>query len=296
MRETRRDMQIVFQEPAESLNPQRAIGPQIGEPLRIHTSSRKERQARVAELLELVGMPAGLARARPGGLSAGVMQRCAIARAIATDPKLLVLDEPTSALAPEAEAEVIGLLRDLQARTNMAYVFISHDLRLVRAFCDNVVVMYLSQVVESGKQAEVFSDPRHPYTRALLAAALARNPRARHDRATRLDRLAGEIPSPIDLPNGCYLQSRCRFAVARCGTEPQELVAMPDGRSVRCWRALEGTTPGNASDTTTPPQTVPTAGSKSEGLGAQPSEREKREEIGGKQFWCRSMTSRGSER
>ncbi len=242
LRAARSDMQIVFQEPAESLNPQLSIGLQVGEPLRIHTSlSRKERKRRVGELLELVGLPAGLARARPGGLSAGVMQRCAIARAIATDPKLLVLDEPTSALAPEAEADVMRLLREIQADRNIAYVFISHDLGLVRAFCDRVVVMYLSQIVESGGQTEVFNEPRHPYTRALLAAALARDPRQRHARATRKDRLAGEIPSPIDLPRGCYLRSRCAYAQPRCGEEPQELGVMDDGRSVRCWRVAEGT-------------------------------------------------------
>jgi oligopeptide/dipeptide ABC transporter ATP-binding protein len=241
LRHLRARMQMVFQEPLDSLNPRLSIGSQLEDPLRIHTHlDRKQRRARVRELLEMVGLPASVAGAYPGSLSGGTAQRCSIARAIATVPNLIVLDEPTSALAPEAETELIALLRRLQAATGVAYIFISHDLSLVGEVCERVAVMYLSQIVEMGTIGEVFSKPLHPYTRALLAATLRPDPEQRKSGESRWERMGGEIPSPVDLPVGCYLASRCLYAKERCKVEPQVLSAVSDGRLVRCWRAYEG--------------------------------------------------------
>jgi oligopeptide/dipeptide ABC transporter ATP-binding protein len=242
LRHLRAQMRIVFQEPLETLNPSLTIGRQVAEPLRIHLHmNRAERAARVRELLTLVGLPADVAEAYPGALSAGAAQRCSIARAIATDPKLVVLDEPTSALAPEAEAELISLLGHLQDKFGIAYIFISHNLSLVGEICDRIAVMYLSQVVETGTVKQVFENPQHPYTRALLAATLRPDPSQRREVGVRWERLEGEIPSPIDLPVGCYLAGRCLYAKERCHHEPQLLQpAALDGRPVRCWRAGEG--------------------------------------------------------
>jgi oligopeptide/dipeptide ABC transporter ATP-binding protein len=243
LRSLRSDLQIVFQEPFDALNPQLTIGYQVGEPLRIHTDlSRDARKARVRELLDLVGLPARIADSLPGALSLGALQRCSIARAIASQPKLIVLDEPTSALSPEAEAGVIRLLDDLQQQLGLAYLFISHDLSLVNEICNRVAVMYLSQVVEFGTREEIFSNPRHPYTRALLAAALTPDPRRRRNDEARAERLRGEIPSPIDLPDGCYLASRCPYVRDRCRAEPQQLQEVPDAHRhrARCWRMVEG--------------------------------------------------------
>ena len=241
MRKLRTDVQIVFQEPFDSLNPQMTVGRQIGEPLRIHIDLGKTaRKTRVLELLELVGLPPSTYEALPRQLSPGALQRASIARAMSTDPKLIVLDEPTSALAPEAEAEVIGLLKRIQEETGIAYIFISHDLSLVGEICDSVAIMYLSQVIESGTREQVFDNPRHPYSRALLAAVLLPDPSKRRDDAARAERLEGEIPSPIDLPAGCFLASRCHFVRDRCESEPQQLLsAGEDGHDARCWRVAE---------------------------------------------------------
>ena len=177
LRRMRTDLQIVFQEPFDSLNPQMTVGRQIVEPLRIHEKlGRRERRDRALELVRMVGLPPSVVDAIPKMLSPGALQRASIARAIATEPKLIVLDEPTSALPPEAELEIIALLKDLQRRLGLTYVFISHDLSLVRTMCDRVAVMYLSQIVESGTSAELFSNARHPYSRALLASVLVPNP------------------------------------------------------------------------------------------------------------------------
>ena len=241
MRRLRTDVQIVFQEPFDSLNPQMTVGRQIGEPVRIHGSlDTGSRKRRVHELLELVGLPPTTYEALPRQLSPGALQRASIARAMATDPKLIVLDEPTSALAPEAEAEIISLLKRIQIETGIAYIFISHDLSLVGEICDNVAIMYLSQVVETGTRDQVFGNARHPYSRALLAAVLFPDPTKRRDESARAERLEGEIPSPIDLPRGCYLASRCHFVRDRCMEEPQALVeAGESGHLARCWRVVE---------------------------------------------------------
>ncbi len=241
MRALRKDMQIVFQEPFDSLNPQMRIGKQIVEPLRIHMKmSKRERRARALELLNLVGLPDHVVDALPSMLSPGALQRCSIARAISTSPKLIVLDEPTSALPPEAEAEVMALLKSLQERLGLTYIFISHDLSLVKSFCNRVAVMYLSQVIEVGDREQIFNHPRHPYSRALLASVLLPDPKQRRDLSERAERLEGEIPSPIDLPKGCYLATRCPYVRDRCRTEAQELKPAGVAHLARCWRMTEG--------------------------------------------------------
>jgi peptide/nickel transport system ATP-binding protein len=245
IRSLRSDMQIVFQEPFDSLNPQIRIGRQITEPLRIHRRIGRGEAKKAAErLLRMVGLPPTVADVLPSSLSAGAQQRCSIARAISTEPKLIVLDEPTSALPPESEIEIISLLKSLQQRLEVTYLFISHDLSLVRSICDRVAVMYLSQVVEVGDHEAIFEKPQHPYTRALLAAHLLPDPRYRAQPGERRNVLKGEIPSPIDLPLGCYLASRCpHVKPPRCVEEHQHLLpedAPPDAQLVRCWRVSEG--------------------------------------------------------
>ena len=198
LRRLRQHVQIVFQEPFDSLNPQMTIARQVAEPLRIHSDlTRSQRRDRSLELLQMVGLPPSAGDALPRAMSPGAMQRASIARAIATDPEVIVLDEPTSALSPEAEIAIISLLEDLQDRLGLAYIFISHDMSLVRSICD----------------------------RRLPGA-----------------RLEGEIPSPIDLPEGCFLASRCPFAQERCRAEPQQLRAVPGAgdQHSRCWRMVEG--------------------------------------------------------
>ena len=242
VRHLRTDMQIVFQEPFDALNPQITIWKQVVEPLRIHTDmSKQQRRERSLELLALVGLPPSVADAIPAMLSPGALQRASIARAISTNPKLVVLDEPTSALPPEAEAEIMALLKRLQRELGLTYIFISHDLALVRSICDRVAIMYLSQVVELGAREEIFNHPRHPYSRALLASVLLPDPKQRRDQSNRAERLEGEIPSPINLPQGCYLATRCPYVKDRCRQEPQRLtMAGQNDHFARCWRMTEG--------------------------------------------------------
>ncbi len=237
-RALRPKMQIVFQDPYDSLDPRWTAADALGEPLDLHTGLRgPARAARIAELLALVGLEPEAAQARPRMLSAGQQQRLGIARALACEPDLIVLDEPTSALAPAARTAIILLLRALQQRLQLAYLFISHDLATVRHLSHRVAVMYLSQIVEVGDRDQIFQAPAHPYTRALLAAHLDTDPSHRRPEHPPGVRLQGEIPSPVDLPPGCYLAGRCPEAVAQCAVEPQGLRSWEDGRLVRCWRA-----------------------------------------------------------
>ena len=239
MRSVRQRVRIVFQEPTLSMNPQLSVGYQIADPLRIHTKlTRAQRKVRAGELLESVGLSARMVNAYPAGLSGGELQRCSIARALASSPELIVLDEPTSALPPATRRDIIELLKRLQVETNVAYVFISHDLSLVRSFCDQVAVMYLGRIVEQSTTAQLFESPAHPYTAALLAAQLAVDPDARS--SARSGRLIGEIPSAIDLPRGCSLASRCPHVVTRCQDEDQPLQNVGRDHLAACWRVAEG--------------------------------------------------------
>lgn len=240
MRSVRQRVRIVFQEPALSMNPQLSVGYQIAEPLRIHTDlGRAQRKARAGELLESVGLPPSFVNAYPSGLSGGELQRCSIARALASSPDLIVLDEPTSALPPSTRREIIELLKRLQAKTGVAYVFISHDLSLVRSFCDEVAVMYLGHIVEQTTTARLFEAPAHPYTAALLAAQLSLDPLER-DSGASTERLVGEIPSAIDLLRGCALSGRCPHVTERCRNEDQPLRQVAPGHLAACWRVAAG--------------------------------------------------------
>ena len=241
LRRYRTKLQIVFQDPFDSMNPRWSVAEVIGEMLDLHTSlTGAAKTARIGELLAMVGLDPALHDASPRQLSAGGQQRIAIARAIATSPDFIVLDEPTSALTPETTAEIIHLLMDLSAQLGLAYLFISHDLTTVRYICHQVAVMYLGQIVEIGTKEQVFNTPRHPYSKALLSSHLF--PDIEHRRVERKDRtsLEGEIPSPINLPKGCYLYGRCPSQVERCRDMPQVLSTLPDERKVRCWRVEAG--------------------------------------------------------
>jgi len=239
-RSLRSELQIVFQEPGEALNPRMTVARLVGEPLRLHgMRDERQRRSRISELLGQVGLGARVADAKPGELSSGNQQRVAIARALATSPRFIVLDEPTSSLPPDATSGILQLLRDLQRELGLSYLFISHDLSLVRHFCDRVAVMYLGQVVELGPLEAVFDDPQNPYSRALLASVLRKDPaHRRRDNAPTLV-LSGEIPSPVDLPKACYLAGRCPIAKERCHHDAQEL-ATAGRQQVRCWRITEG--------------------------------------------------------
>lgn len=243
-RDYRSRLQIVFQNPFDALNPRWTVGDTLKEPLDLHTDlSPSDKKNRIRELLKLVGLEESFLGELPRQLSAGKQQRISIARAIATNPEFIVLDEPTSALAPAARAEIIQLLIDLQNRLGLSYLFISHDLSTIKYICHRVAVMYLSQIVEIGTKEQIFNHPQHPYSKALLSAVLFPNPEERRiDREVR-EALQGEIPSPINLPKGCYLYSRCPIAHERCRDLPQTLQPIPDGRQIRCWRVAEGDAP-----------------------------------------------------
>lgn len=226
-----RQMQMVFQDPSESLNPRLTVRDVLNEPLKLHlTLGRRAREQRVLELLELVGLGAEHLRRYPHQLSGGQRQRVGIARAIATNPSLVILDEPTSSLDMSVRRHVLRLLLDLQLQLELSYLLISHDLTVVRQVAQRVAVMYLGKIVEQGPTEEIFTSPRHPYTQALLSAV----PRpAWAPRRSRL-RLHGEIPSPLDLPAGCRLQSRCPLVRDECRVTHPEPTRLGGGHEVAC--------------------------------------------------------------
>jgi oligopeptide/dipeptide ABC transporter ATP-binding protein len=236
IRHLRPHMQLVFQEPFDSLDPQMTVGQIVAEPLRLHTSlSQRGRREKVIELLEQVGLSSQTASRYPHQIAAGQQQRVGIARAIATKPKFMVLDEPVSSLDPTARAEIIDLLIDLQERTGIAYLFISHDLMTVRYLCNWVAVMYLGKIVEMSTTEELFENPIHPYTQALLSAVPAPDPEIRRTKFV----LKGEIPSPINLPTGCALHARCPSAVPACRSVLPQLEEITNRHWVSCIRARE---------------------------------------------------------
>lgn len=240
LKELRSQMQIVLQDPYDSVDLRWTVAKILTEPLDVHTSmDRAQKRERVRELMALVDLDESMLDKRPRDLGAGALQRVNIARSMATNPEFVILDEPTSVLAPSARASLIALLRRLQRELGLSFLFISHDLTTVSEVCDRVVVMYLSQIVEIGRTSDVFEAPRHPYTRALIASHLSDDTSNRRVDRVNKDTLAGEIPSPIDLPVGCYLYSRCQYRLERCRNEPQKLAPDVTGRLVRCWRAQE---------------------------------------------------------
>jgi oligopeptide transport system ATP-binding protein len=215
----RRRVQMVFQDPFASLNPRLNAAELISEPWRTHRDlvPRKDQAARVRSLLEMVGLRASDAHRYPQEFSGGQRQRIGIARALALDPDVIVCDEPVSALDLSVQAQVLNLLAELQAQLGVAYVFISHDLSVVRHVADRVAVMYLGNVVESGRTEELFAHPRHPYTAALVSSAPA--PLGEGGPARERILLSGEVPSPVDPPSGCRFRTRCWLAVDRCAEE-----------------------------------------------------------------------------
>ncbi|MDE0653423.1 MAG: ATP-binding cassette domain-containing protein [bacterium] len=236
MRRVRSQLGIVFQDPYASLNPRMTLRNIVAEGLRVwHPEADLDR--RVAELLELVGLPARFGRRYPHELSGGQRQRVAIARALAPGPSLLICDEPVSALDVSVQAQILNLLADLQYELRLTILFISHDLAVVRHVCERVAVMHLGRIVEIGTRAQVYDNPRHPYTAALLSAVPVPDPARRHD--GRRVQLAGEIPSPLDPPSGCTFRTRCRHAAERCAVEDPELALRGVDHPVACHFAAD---------------------------------------------------------
>jgi peptide/nickel transport system ATP-binding protein/oligopeptide transport system ATP-binding protein len=231
LRPVRRSMQIVFQDPFASLNPRMRAGDIVGEPLAVHgLATGDQREARVAQLFAQVGLRPDQMRNFPHQFSGGQRQRLCIARALALSPRLIVCDEPVSALDVSIQAQVINLLIDLQRRHGLSYLFIAHDLAVVAHISHRVAVMYLGRVVEIADKDELFSSPRHPYTRALLASVPIADPKTK--RLTPL--IDGDVPSPVNPPSGCAFHTRCRFAMARCKTERPQLRGVGPRHQVAC--------------------------------------------------------------
>ncbi len=233
MRPLRAALQIVFQNPWGAFNPRMTIRSALEEPLLLHTAANtSERATRVRELAEQVRMPSAALDRYPHELSGGQLQRIGIARAIATRPRLIVLDEPTSSLDLSVRAGVLALLDEIRRETGVALLFISHDLETVELITDRVLVLYLGTVVEAARTADLFADPAHPYTQALLSATLKPDPL----QPTHRHALQGEIPRPTVLPPGCVFASRCPIAVAACAREAPVAITLPNDHAARCSR------------------------------------------------------------
>jgi oligopeptide/dipeptide ABC transporter ATP-binding protein len=233
LRPYRREMQIIFQDPFSSLDPRMNAGEIVGEPLQVHRiADGKERARRVAELFEQVGMRATQMRSLPHEFSGGQRQRLCIARALALNPKLIVADEPVSALDVSIQAQVINLMMDLQREKRLSYLFIAHDLAVVSHISHRIAVMYLGKIVEYADKTTLFRNPLHPYTEALLAAVPVPNPKLRRARRT----LPGDVPSPMRPPPGCAFHTRCPYAEARCRVEAPRLQEIAPGHAVSCHR------------------------------------------------------------
>jgi len=231
MRAMRREMQIIFQDPYSSLNPRMTVGNIIGEALEIHGLAKgKKKEKRVKELLETVGLTAHHMRRYPHEFSGGQRQRIGVARALAVDPKLIVCDEPVSALDVSIQAQVINLMEDLQDDFDLTYLFIAHDLSVVKHISDRIAVMYLGKIVEMADKNELFENPIHPYTQALLSAIPIPDPTIKREKII----LKGDVPSPVNPPSGCRFHTRCPYVMDICKTEEPEFVDWGDGHYAAC--------------------------------------------------------------
>jgi oligopeptide transport system ATP-binding protein len=232
LRAVAREMQIIFQDPFASLNPRMTVGAIVGEGLVIHKLADSPRaiEERVAQLLQTVGLSPDQMRRYPHEFSGGQRQRIGIARALAVNPKLVICDEPVSALDVSIQAQVINLLEDLQQQFNLAYLFVAHDLSVVEHISHRVAVMYLGRIVETARARELYTSPKHPYTEALLAAVPIPDPTVRRKRIV----LEGDVPNPIRPPSGCHFHPRCPKAQARCKVEPPTLRELAPGHLAAC--------------------------------------------------------------
>jgi peptide/nickel transport system ATP-binding protein len=239
MRKLRRRMQMVFQDPYSSLNPRRNVANIVEEPLNVHGIAHgKEADKRVRELLEVVGLPRNAGKRYPHEFSGGQRQRIGLARALALNPDLIVADEPVSALDVSIQAQMINLLEELQDEFDLTYLFIAHDLAVVRHISDRIAVMYLGKIVEVAPSARLYERPLHPYTKALLSAVPIPDPNIESKRERIL--LTGDLPSPINPPRGCRFHTRCPFAqTERCPTDVPELRVLENGHTVACHYAEE---------------------------------------------------------
>jgi peptide/nickel transport system ATP-binding protein len=241
LRSLRREIQMIFQDPFTSLNPRMTLLDLVGEPLLIHgMKSRREREERVADLLRRVGLRPEYMRRFPHAFSGGERQRIGIARALALQPRLVVADEPVSALDVSVQAQILNLLFDLQEEFRLTYLFVAHDLSVVRYISNRVAVMYVGRIVELGETEALFTTPKHPYTAALLSAVPEPDPRVRGKRIV----LQGEVANPASPPSGCYFHPRCPYAIEVCRTEAPVFQEISPGHLVSCHRARELTLAG----------------------------------------------------
>jgi oligopeptide transport system ATP-binding protein len=230
LKELRREIQLIFQDPDASLDPRMTVGDSIGEPLVIHNmGDEKQRNERVAELMKQVGLEAGQASLYPHEFSGGQKQRIGIARALAMNPRLIIADEPVSALDVSIQAQILNLMMDIQEKFGLAYLFIAHDLSVIQYMAHRVVIMYLGKIVELSDKNELFKNPLHPYTEALLSAVPSIKPKTK-DRIL----LHGDVPSPLNPPSGCYFHPRCHRKLPICSQVEPELTELSDGHFVSC--------------------------------------------------------------
>ncbi|MBW1695478.1 MAG: ATP-binding cassette domain-containing protein [Deltaproteobacteria bacterium] len=231
LKSLRQDMQIIFQDPYSSLDPRMTVGAIVGEPLKVHgIAAGGDWEGRVQHLLSAVGLSPEQMKRYPHQFSGGQRQRIGIARALATDPQLIVADEPVSALDVSIQAQVLNLLQDLQEEYHLTYLFIAHDLSVVKYISDRVAVMYLGKIVELAETKELFLNPKHPYTEALMSAVPVPDP----DYKVEQILLEGDVPSPVNPPSGCYFHPRCRYAEAICKNEPPEYRNLGNEHFVSC--------------------------------------------------------------